>query len=398
MYTEEFAADPDSAYALMRQRHGALVPVDLAPGVPATLVIGYRAALRILHDDDHFRADPRKWQQTAPADSAIMPVVGWRPNALRNTGQEHVRYRVPNLTAIGGTDLYAIHDVVESVAVSLINSFCETGSADLVEHYARPLVFAVLKTALGCPADLAARIVEATATIFEGADAARGNELLNAALAEHVTRKRAAPGDDITSRLISHPNQLGDEEVCHQLAAILEVGLEPLVNLIANTLLLMMTDGRIGGHLLGGGLSTRDALDTTLSNNPPLANFCLSYPRQPQFIEDQWLPADQPIVISMAACNTDPEIRRNAPGNRSHLAWGSGPHACPAHDMASIVARDAIEQLLDALPDLELGVAADHLRWRPGPFHRALVSLPVTFPPCPPLFVPTTPASGAERP
>src|SRR6476469_9494086 len=57
LYTPEFAADPHRAYRDMRERYGALVPVDLAPGVPATLVVGYYSALQILNDPDHFPAD-----------------------------------------------------------------------------------------------------------------------------------------------------------------------------------------------------------------------------------------------------------------------------------------------------------------------------------------------------
>ena len=38
------------------------------------------------------------------------------------------------------------------------------------------------------------------------------------------------------------------------------------------------------------------------------------------------------------------------------------------------------EQILDALPEMELAVPADELVWRPGPFARALASLPVVVP------------------
>ena len=38
MYTQEFATDPHRADRAMREQFGPLVPVDLAPGVPATLV------------------------------------------------------------------------------------------------------------------------------------------------------------------------------------------------------------------------------------------------------------------------------------------------------------------------------------------------------------------------
>ncbi len=59
LYAPEFAADPHAAYRRMRRVHGPLVPVELAPGVPATLVIGYYQARRILNDPLHFPADPR---------------------------------------------------------------------------------------------------------------------------------------------------------------------------------------------------------------------------------------------------------------------------------------------------------------------------------------------------
>ena len=50
--------------------------------------------------------------------------------------------------------------------------------------------------------------------------------------------------------------------------------------------------------------------------------------------------------------------------------------------------RDVIDQLLDALPELELAIPAEELVWRPGPFHRALAGLPVVFPSTAPLVVP----------
>lgn len=59
IYTEQFAVDPHATYAQMRDQFGTLAPVWLAPGIPATLVIGYRTALEILHDPEHFPADPR---------------------------------------------------------------------------------------------------------------------------------------------------------------------------------------------------------------------------------------------------------------------------------------------------------------------------------------------------
>ncbi|MGQ4614477.1 cytochrome P450 [Nocardia sp. R7R-8] len=388
LFTNEFAADPHSAYREMRERYGSLAPVDLAPGVPATLVLSYHTAVRILNDPDHFPADPRTWEQGIAPDCPVLPMMQWRPNALSNAGAEHVRYRQSIVEGLATVDLYGLHDTVAQLAAPLINSFCVDGSADIMRQYAFPLAFAVLNAMLGCPAEIAQRAASGMAAVFEGVDAERGNTMLTDSLSELTALKRTDPGDDITTRMLQHPAGLTDTEMIHQLGALYGAGIEPQLNLIVNTLLLILTDERFGGSVLGGSLSTRDALDEVLFDDPPLANLCFSFPKQPILIDGVWLPAHQPVVIGIAACNTDPAIRAEPySGNRAHLAFGGGPHACPANSLAYLIAQDAIDQLLDALPELRLAVPAEELIWRPGPFHRALTALPVVFPASPPLPV-----------
>ncbi|MGV9724105.1 cytochrome P450 [Nocardia beijingensis] len=386
LYTEAFAADPHHAYREMRRRYGSLVPIELAPNVPATLVIGYYTALRILNDPTHFPADPRTWQQSVPGECPILPMMEWRPNALRSTGFEHQRYRQVNVAAIDAVDLHALHATTEQVAGPLINAFCQDGAADLISQYAFPLTFAVLNEMLGCPPEIGQQVAMGMAAIFEGVNADKGNAMLADALFDLVRMKRRDPADDITSRLLRHPAGLDDMEMIHQLVTLYGAGIEPQQNLIANTLRLMLTDRRFASGIFGGSLSTRDALDEVLFDDPPGANYCFSYPKQPILIDDVWLPAHQPVVISMAACNNDPAIHTGEHiDSRAHLAWGAGPHSCPARSMAYLIAQDAIDQLLDALPEIRLAVEPEELSWRPGPFHRALVSLPVVFPESPPL-------------
>ncbi|WP_438944073.1 cytochrome P450 [Nocardia blacklockiae] len=362
-----------------------MAPVELAPGVPATLVVGYTTALRILNDPEHFPADPRVWQQNIPADCPVRPLMEWRPNGTRNDGAVLQRYRQAITGSIKAVDLYTLDATVEKIAIPLINGFCQTGAADLISQYALPLAFAVTDSMLGCPPEIGQRVASGMVAILEGTDAEAGNTMIAEALLELLALKRSEPGNDITSLLLQHPAELDDLEIIHQLTSFYG-GIELEQNLIGNTLLLILSDERFGGSVVGGNLSTRDALDEVLFDNPPLANQLTTYPRQPVLIDDVWLPAHQPIVISMAACNNDPAIRTgNLTGNRSHLAWGIGPHACPAQSLAYLIAQGAVDQLLDALPDIRLVVSADVPAWRPGPFHRALAALPVTFPPSVPL-------------
>ena len=386
LYTTEFAADPHRFYREMRERFGALVPIDLAPGVPATLVVDYQAARRILNDPEHFPADPRTWQRRIPADCPILPLMEWRPNAFRNTGTEHARYRTPTVAALGEVDMFSLHRTVEQIAFPLINAFCATGTAEIIGQYAYPLTFQVVNRLLGCPADIGQRAADAMASIFDGADTEESDAVLVEALADLIAVRREEPGNDITSRLLRHPVQLDQTEMIAQLVSFYGAGIEPLHNLIVNTVRMLLTEEPFSGGVLGGSVTTRAALDEVLFTDPPLANMCTTFPRQPVLIDGVWLPAHQPVVISMAACNNDPSVAGGEYlDNSAHLSWSVGPHACPARSVAYLVAQDAVDQLLDALPEMRLAIPAAELTWRPGPFHRALTALPVVFPPSPPL-------------
>ncbi|WP_280335655.1 cytochrome P450 [Nocardia wallacei] len=381
LHDPAFAQDPHAAYKVMRDRFGALAPVDLAPGVPATLVLGHRTAVEILHDERHFPSDPRRWQESVPADSPLLAMMGWLPAARYSTGRAHERYREASRAAIDAVDLHALHELVEQAAVPLIDAFFDAGTAEVISQYAHPLVVRVLNVLVGCPEETGDEIAQAMAARFDAsAGAAEGMQILKKALTDLVAAKRTKPGPDMASIVLRHATGLTGDEVVAQLMSFYGAGVEALSNLIANTILLTLTDSRFGGGLLGGSLSTREALDEVLFTDPPMANFCTTYPRQPVLIGHTWLPAHQPVVISLAACNNDPAIAAgDRTGNRSHLAWSAGQHLCPAQNIALRIAEDAIDQLLDALPDLQLGVAAGELVWRPGPFHRALTALPVSF-------------------
>lgn len=387
LYTGEYTRDPLRVFQKMREKYGSMAPIELAPGVPATLVLGYHTAIRILQDPEHFPADPRTWQQTIPADSPIRPAMEWCPNARRSTGAEHRRYRRTYTSSIERIDLHSLHGTVASIATPLINEFCETGAADLTAEYIFPLVFQMVNELIGCPPELGQRIAIGMAAVSDsGESGAEAFRMIEEALRELVRLRREEPGDNVASWMARHPARLDDTELLHQLFDFYGAGVEPLHNLITNALLLVMDDDRFGGSVVGGSLSTRDAIDEVLFDNPPIANLCMSYPRQPILVDRYWLPAHQPVLISMAACNNDPAVAGgDRIGNRSHLAWGSGAHACPARSVAYLIAQEAVDQLLDAIPEMKLATPREQLVWRPGPFARSLASLPVTFPPSPPL-------------
>ncbi|MFB9909250.1 cytochrome P450 [Allokutzneria oryzae] len=381
LYGQEFAVDPARVYAGLR-RYGPLAPVELAPGIAATLVVGYDAALEVLRNPSTFPRDGRAWAAKVPEDCPVLPVMAYRPNCLMSDGEAHARLRGVVTESLAKVDPNKVRAYVEASADMLIKQFGARGEADLLSEYAIALPLWVFNYLHGCPRELGERMVAGMRGIVDMNEPEKANEDLTAALLELIALKRREPGSDMTSWMMAHPARLTDEELLHQLFLMLGAGTEPEANLIANALRLLLSDDRFAGDLAGGSLPVEDALDEVLWTDPPVANLSASYPVQDVHLSGVRLPADEPVVISYAAANTDPGFgAEHRAGNRAHLAWGAGPHACPVQGLARLIASIAIEKLLDGLTDMRLAVPVEQLPWRPGPFLRALSALPVRFTP-----------------
>lgn len=374
-----FAADPHAVFRNMRSQHSHLVPVDVG-GVPATLVIDYRLGLDILNDEGRYPTEP-------VAGSPVLACLGPGRDALHTRGDGRRRLRRAISDSLTRVDTLALEATVARAAVRLVNSFCETGETDVVACFAIPLVAEALHGVVGFAPEVGGKIIDALLALqsADPASAARGGLMLRDVAVETVRARRAYRDADITSWLMEHPAGLSDEEIVEQLLLLCEF-ITPTWALISNAVVLVMTDERFGGDVLGGALSGQDAIDEVLHTNPPVAVAAPRFPRQMQVLDNiGTLPDNSPLLVGLAACNADPTVMRDdRRGNRSHLAFGAGVHMCPAEPIATLIARTALDQLLDALPDLELAVPADHLVWVHDPFRRALVSLPVRFPPSKP--------------
>ncbi|MEV6138194.1 cytochrome P450 [Nocardia sp. NPDC051990] len=392
LFGPEFAADQHGAYREMRQRFGSLVPVDI--GVAATLITEYRDALAILTREERYPTDPTAWAQQVPPECPALPSLGPRPDALHTSGGTHSLYRLAISETLSLVDQFALENTVKRVAVLLINRFCERDSADLLGEFARPLVVDVVHGVLGLSPEAGQHALNAILTLraTDPASVKQGNRMLEEAMSDTVVDKRAAPGMDVTSWLLQHRSGLSVDEVIHQLAMLYRFT-EPTWNLIANAVLLAVTDEPFGEDALGGALSPQEAIEEVLYSDPPLAIAFARFPRQMQILDGGGTVHEhEPVLVGLAACNSDPaavgEDRTGNRGNRAHLSFGAGAQKCPAESMATLIAREALAQLWDALPDIELAVPVDRVERVANPFLSALVALPVRFRPSPQLPLP----------
>jgi cytochrome P450 len=385
--TPEFAADPHAYYRYMREL-GPTAPVTVAPGVEATLVTDYSAALELLQDSTTFRKDSRRWQALNDGlispDSPVLPLLAYRPNAMFTDGAEHMRLRQAITESFARVSNSRLSRIVNQAAQFLVNQFSARGSADLLRDYAQQLPLYVFNELFGCPPQIGDRVLFGISGMFDGTNAEQASQVLLQAVGELVALKRSRPGEDITSYLMQHQAELTDEELMHTLVLLLGAGGEPEGNLIGNAFYTMLTDEE---YARNGQFDK--ALDDTLWRNAPMSNYAPHYPVVDTDVAGDKVRAGELVLVSFGAANT--ALADRGADTRGHLAWSAGPHACPSKDPARLIALTGLEALFNALPDVELAVPADSLTWRPGPFNRALTSLPVRF-------SAVTPRAAAESP
>ncbi|MEU7240455.1 cytochrome P450 [Streptomyces sparsogenes] len=390
LFGPEHEADPTGFYERLRAEHGPVAPVRLAGDLPAWLLLGYRENLEVARTPSRFSRDSRHWGdwregRVAP-DSPLLPVVGWQPMCTFADGEEHERLRTALTQSMNRFDRRGIRRHVTRFTHQLVGEFAADGHADLVTGFAQRLPMLVLTHLLGMPDEDGPRLVEASRDLIKGTETAiSSNEYVTRTLENLVARKRAQPGEDLASWLLSHPSGLTGEEVVQHLRLVLLTGNETTTNLMANTLRMVLTDPRSRASLAGGHMTLPDAIEHVLWDEPPLAVIPGRWATGDTELAGRRIRAGDMLLLGLAAGNVDPAIRPDisAPmyGNRSHLAFSGGPHECPGQDIGRAITDTGIDALLLRLPDLRLAVPESELRWTASWVSRHLVSLPAEFTP-----------------
>ncbi|MFG2821967.1 cytochrome P450 [Kitasatospora sp. NPDC048365] len=389
LYGPRFQTDPGGVYRELREEHGPVAPVELAGGVPAWLVIGYRELQLVTSQPKVFGRDSTRWNQwpEIPADWPLKPMMAPVPSILYAEGAEHQRRSAAVTDALAGVDPYELKKFSEEIADRLIDEFAGRGEAELVAEYAHRLPLLVLCRLFGLDEDEAPVLIKGLVAMLDGgADAQAGAQQLLDVMLGLVHRKREDPGPDVTSRLLEHAAGLTDEEVMRDLRVLLIAGHQPCAYWIANALRLMLTDERFAASLTGGRRSIGQALGEALWEDTPTQIFAGRWATRDTRLGGQQIAAGDMVLLGIAGANADPTVRpdgRPAEGNRAYLSFSYGEHGCPypAREAAEVIATTAIEVLLDRLPDLRLAVTGSALVWRPSAWVRALVALPVAFTP-----------------
>lgn len=389
----EYQQTPSQLYRSLRAEHGAIAPILLDGGIPAWLVLGYPEVSYVTSHDELFARDSRRWNQwpNIPADWPLMPFVGYQPSLLFTEGAEHQRRAGVISEALEAVDQFELAHTCQGIAEGLIDVFAGSGQAELMAAYAHALPMRVVVRLCGMPAD-SVDTEDLVRDLRISLDAADGDDPVAAYLRvqERIERlvkdKRNSPGPDVTSRMLAHPAALTDEEVVQDLITVIAAAQQPTANWICNTLRLLLTDDRFALNVSGGRLSVGQALNEVLWLDTPTQNFVGRWAVRDTRLGGRHIKAGDCLVLGFAAANTDPQIWPEGhvgAENSAHLSFSNGEHRClyPGPLLADVIARTAIETLLERLPDVVLAVEPSELTWRPSIWMRGLTALPVRFTP-----------------
>ncbi|MDP9849581.1 cytochrome P450 [Streptosporangium lutulentum] len=385
------ALAPPQEWADLRQKC-PVASIRLASGDEALLLTRYDDVKQVL-------SDPRFTRQLDAADAARVTanesggVFGG--SGMGVSGDEHRAWRQLVGRAFTAKRVIAMQPRIEAMAGRLVEQMVGRGApADLVGGVGFPLPVWAICDLLGVPDSDRDRFAHWSDTMLsmtrftqEEIDAAQ--EEFTAYLVAHVETKRAEPGDDLISELISIveglDGRLTEQLLLRTAKGLLVAGHETTANMIGKMVAMLLADRGRWQALLADRTLIRSAVEEALRFD---ANPGFGMPRylsEQVEVAGETLPAGTTVVCSMASANRDErqfeqagEMRLDRSPN-PHVAFGAGPHSCLGQALARTELQTVLKVLLERLPTLELAVPAEELKRREGLVVGGLEEVPVRW-------------------
>ena len=388
-----FAADPFPFYKTLRGR-GPVRRVVTARGVEAWLIARYDDGLAAL-SDPRLSSDFRDATDTRLLDQ--LPSTeqeSFLRSMIRVGPPDHTRLRRLVSKAFTARRVAGLRHRVQEITNRLLDAVTPAGRADLIDDFALPLPVTVICELLGVPGEDREAFQEWTDIVLTQRPGSPDRAQLDHAwrrmwsyLERRVAAKRAQPGDDLLSALITARDQerrLDEDELVAMAFLLLVAGYVTTVNLIGSGIAALLAHPdqlkllRDDPDLLPG------AVEEFLRYDGPVNPGIIRFPTEDVEIGGVTIPRGATILIATAIADRDPaqfpdpdrlDVTRS---ENAHLAFGHGIHYCLGAPLARLEGEVAIGTVLRRLPNLALAVPHEELEWQiaslRGPKH-----LPVTF-------------------
>ncbi|WP_410661395.1 cytochrome P450 [Amycolatopsis sp. lyj-112] len=393
-FATDAALAPPAEWAEFRAKC-PVAKVALASGDEASLITRYEDVKRVLSDPRFTRPTPED-NAARVADTESGGVFNSEmAGVIPQHGEAHLKWRRMLGKWFTAKRMNALRPGMEAMAEQLVDEMVAKGTpADLKAGVAFPLPVWVICDMLGVPdtdrdrfahwSDVMLSMTRYTQAEFDVAQAEFGRYM-----GGHIAAKRAEPGEDILSALITDTDADGERWSDALLVAsgigLLIAGHETTANMIAKMVAMLLEDRGRWEALLADRSLIRTAVEESLRMDANAGIGMSRYLTEDFEVGGTTLPAGTTAMCSMASANRDDRAFDAADAmnlDRSpnaHLAFGAGAHACLGQPLARTELQVVLGVLLRRLPSLELAVPADDLRKVEGLAVGGLRELPVRW-------------------
>jgi len=378
-----FLDDPYPTFAALR----AVAPVHEHPLLGMPVAVSYAACADVLRA----RSLGRIWADVEPAADFPAFNLLHRNSLLEREGESHDRLRTLVAGAFNRGHTARLEPAVRALADKLVAELAvqarHTGSADLMAHVAHVLPVEVIAELLGLPDELRPRLrpwSTAIVAMYEPdpgagrrARAEEASAVFVDALRELVVHRRAHPGDDLVSDLITA--DLDADELVGTAALLLMAGHEATVNVIGNGVLALLSCPDQWRRLVADPELDATAVEELIRFDPPLQLFERTAVRDTT-VAGHAVPEGTKVAALLGAAAHDPKVfdhpaeldvgRQPNP----HLGFGLGVHYCLGAPLARVEVAAVLDALRRRMPGMALAAVP---RRRPDFVMRGLRELRV---------------------
>lgn len=353
--------DPDAELRRCARQHWWAEGMDQT-GAPMPLVLGWEANRRTLTDR---RLSPRSFSDDMVAFGLSPATTRQIAPLFSRHGDDHRHLRAVLSAAFTPRKVERLRPDARRIADRLVDGIAEQdGSCELVADLAEPLppeVFAIL---FGLPTEDAPRLAtwasaialafastltpEAVATVEAAAAEMRAYGL------ERIAASRAAPGDDLVSRLLAAEvdgHRLPEDDVVAMITGFVFAGAETTRRQLTAAIQVLAEHPHDWERLAREPELLPTAVDEILRYQPIVPGLTRRA-EEPFDDDDLHLPEGGRLVLSFTTANRDPQrfgdpdrFQVDRADASAHLTFGWGPHLCVGAGLARLELAEALGAL-----------------------------------------------------
>ncbi len=340
-----------------------------------------------------------------PEEAAILAQgLERRDTMLTADPPMHTRYKRVAMQALPHTRIMGMAPYIAEVTHALIDRFADAGEVEFKSQFAEMLPGFVIADVLGVPrADLpmfqdwvraAILRLNGNAKPEQRADLARSEIAMQAYFRRIMAERRAQPGDDVVSSLVTATipdgegeRPLDDAEAFSIIQQIFTAGQEATAHALAYAVAQLLANPAQAAALAADPSLVAGWVEETARHLSPSHNMWRVV-KEDTVLGGVALKAGEPLLLRYGSANRDaakfaePDKFDVARANvREHIAFGAGVHTCLGMHLARLEMVTALPIVLERLPGLRFADPDNPFQFAASHILRGMQTLRLHFDP-----------------